>query len=240
MIGHKKILAVIPARGGSKRLPRKNILSFSGRPLIFWTIQAATLSKYIDKVVVSTDDNEISEISRYYGAEVPFLRPKRLATDLSSTADVVLDLLGKLESKEEEYDYVVLLQPTSPFRNSYHIDDAIEQLNDQGSDAVISVCPVRHHPSWCNTLGDDKSMDDFLRSDLHNVRSQDLPKNYIINGAIYLCKTSVFKLQKTFFPTPRSHAYIMRTDDSIDIDTELDFKIAECLSQFRDLKIKAL
>ena len=229
MIRSERLLAVIPARGGSKRLPRKNILDFSGKPLIAWTIQAALESKYVDKVVVSTDDREISQISHHYGADVPFLRSAELATDEVSTIDVVLDLLQKLEAKGDNYDYIILLQPTSPLRNFSHLNESVEQLVNEGLDAVISVCPVRHHPLWCNTLPNDGSMANFLRKDLHNTRSQDLPKNYMLNGAIYLCNINVIKECKTFFPPCNSSAYIMSEEDSIDIDTDLDFKIAKCL-----------
>ena len=128
MIGQQRLLAIIPARGGSKRLPRKNILDLSGKPLIAWTIEAALNSKYIDRIVVSTDDQEIANISIKHGAEVPFLRPKSLATDDASSIDTVINVLGEIEIIDQHYEYIVLLQPTSPLRTEIDIDKAIELL----------------------------------------------------------------------------------------------------------------
>ena len=128
MIGNKKLLAVIPARGGSKRLPRKNILDLSGKPMISWTIDAALGSKYIDRIVVSTDDQEIAKISKDCGADIPFIRPLELATDYATSIDVVLNLIESLERNNEYYDYIMLLQPTSPLRSTKNINESVELL----------------------------------------------------------------------------------------------------------------
>ncbi|MBC8555357.1 MAG: acylneuraminate cytidylyltransferase family protein, partial [Candidatus Brocadiales bacterium] len=146
MINNKRILAIIPARGGSKRLPRKNILDLAGKPPIAWSIEAALGSKYIDRVIVSTDDEEIAGISRKYGADVPFMRPNKLATDESSSVDVVLHVINTLKEKGRESEYIMLLQPTSPLRTMENIDEAVELLQSSSSDAVISVCEAEHSP----------------------------------------------------------------------------------------------
>jgi CMP-N-acetylneuraminic acid synthetase len=155
MIINKNLLAIIPARGGSKRLPRKNILDLVEKPLISWTIEAALGSKYIDRTIVSTDSQEIADISKKYGADVPFMRSIDLANDESTSIDVVLNLLKKLEEVGELYDYIILLQPTSPLRTTQHIDESVELLQLTNSDAVISVCEAEHSPLWCNVIPDD-------------------------------------------------------------------------------------
>ena len=226
MIDDKKLLAIIPARGASKRLPRKNILDLSGKPLIAWTIEAALGSKYIDRVVVSTDDQEIANIAKKYGADIPFIRPSELATDQTTSVDVVLHLLNQLEKIEDKYDYVILLQPTSPLRTAKNIEEAIKLLRTKNSDAVISVCESEHPPLWYNTLPDDMSMDNFLDASIKNKRSQDLPKQYRINGAIYISSIERLRNESSFFLSENCHAYIMEQNVSIDIDTIDDFDFA--------------
>ncbi len=196
----QRFLGIIPARGGSKRLPGKNILPLKGKPLIEWTINAGKESKYLDVVCVSTEEKDIAEISLQVGAEVPFLRPPELATDSASTIGVVEHCIGFYKnSREAEYDFVVLLQPTSPLRTAADIDSAIKYLIEKKADAVVSVCESEHSPLWSNTLPSDLSMNDFLSGDLLNRRSQELPKYYRLNGAIYIAKTKIFLAEKTFF-----------------------------------------
>ena len=173
MYNNKEVLAIIPARGGSKRLPGKNIKDLNGKPLIAWTIDAALRSKYIDKSVVSTDDEIIAEISQKYGAEVPFIRPKELATDTASSIDVILHAINFYKTKGEPFEYVILLQPTSPLRTTEDIDHAFEMLNEE-TKAIVSVCETEHPPLWSNTLPKDLSMKDFLAKEILNKRSQDL------------------------------------------------------------------
>ena len=143
-VSSPSILAIIPARGGSVRLPRKNILPFAGKPLIAWSIEVALSSKFISKVVVSTDDCEIADISRNYGADVPFLRPAELASNTATTIDVIIHAVNYFQSRGENYDYVALLQPTSPLRKKSHIDEAIGLLKEKHADGVISVCKLKH------------------------------------------------------------------------------------------------
>ncbi|MEN4053843.1 MULTISPECIES: acylneuraminate cytidylyltransferase family protein [Sulfurimonas] len=226
MLDGKTFLAVIPARGGSKRLPRKNILPLAGKPLITWSIEAAKKSRYLDEVVVSSDDNEILSIAKQNALQV-IKRPDRLANDTASSIDVIKHTLNIFSS----YDYVVLLQPTSPLREKKHIDEAIELLVQQEADAVISVCEVEHSPLWSNTLGENNSMSGFLDQKLLNLRSQELKQYYRLNGAIYIAKTELLLTQDTFFLEKNIYAYIMPQKESVDIDTQLDFDFATFLIQ---------
>jgi len=221
MLKNKTFLAIIPARGGSKRLPRKNILNLCGKPLISWSIEAGLKSKYIDKVVVSSDDTEILNISNELKVQV-IKRPKELASDTSTSFDVVQHAIDNLES----YEYILLLQPTSPLRNENHIDKAIEILEEKNADAVISVCEMNHNLLWSNTLDDSLSMEGFISDNLLNNRSQDLKKHYRLNGAIYLCKTDKLLKEKSFFLKKNIFAYVMNSNNSIDIDRKEDFELA--------------
>ena len=234
MIFGNKVLAIVPARGGSKRLPRKNIRELYGKPLIAWSIEAGLASRYVDKVIVSTDDDEISRISKKYGADVPFLRPSVLATDNATTIDVVIHILKYYESIDELYDYVLLIQPTSPLRSAHHIDEALELVIEKEAKGVISVCKVEHPIEWTNSLPADGSMDSFIDRKHLNKRSQDLQERYRINGAIYAAKSRDLLMEKTFFMEKGVVAYIMSRKVSIDIDTEEEFMMAECLFKIKN------
>ncbi|WP_252223594.1 MULTISPECIES: acylneuraminate cytidylyltransferase family protein [unclassified Clostridium] len=229
-----EILAIIPARGGSKGLPGKNILNLNGKPLIAHTILASKNSKFVTRVVVSTDDKEIAEISKKYGAEVPYLRPNSLAKDKSLTIDSVFHMLDYLE-KYEDYspDYVLLLQCTSPLRNEQHIDEAIEKLVKSDFHGIISICESEVNPYWTNILKNE-SLKYFLEEGKNITRRQDLPKIYRYNGAIYLAKTEALKREKTF-EVENLTGYVMDRESSIDIDTEIDFKIAEIIMKNKDV-----
>lgn len=225
MLNNKRFLAIIPARGGSKRLPRKNILDLAGKPLISWTIEAARQSKYLDGIIVSTDDEEIAEVASSCGASV-VIRPDDLASDTASSLDVVFHAI---ESQVINYDYILLLQPTSPLRSYNHINEAIELLFDKKADAVVSVCETEHSPLWANVLPENGNMDNFLVSDVKNKRSQDLPSFYTLNGALYLVDKNKLQSEKSFFLDKNTYAYLMSREDSIDIDTLLDFQIADLI-----------
>jgi CMP-N,N'-diacetyllegionaminic acid synthase len=225
VLGDKTFLAVIPARGASKRVPRKNALLLGDKPLIAWSIEAAKKSRYIDRVVVSSDDDEILSIAKEFGADM-LKRPKELATDTATTFDTIVHVI---ENMEKSYEYIVLLQPTSPLRESIDIDEAIEMLEQKGADGVVSVCEMEHSPLWSNTLPDDMSMQNFLKDEVINKRSQDLQKYYRLNGAIYIVKIDKFLKQKSLFLDKNTFAFEMSQERSIDIDTKLDFKIANSL-----------
>ncbi|PIP98568.1 MAG: CMP-N-acetlyneuraminic acid synthetase [Shewanella sp. CG18_big_fil_WC_8_21_14_2_50_42_11] len=230
MLNGKTFLAVIPARGGSKRLPRKNVLDLAGKPLIAWTIEAAKQSKYIDHFLVSTDDEEIKTVSEQYGAEV-LIRPGELATDTASSVDVVLQAI---DAQNKQYHYVILLQPTSPLRTAQHIDEAIELLFEKNANAVISVCETDHSPLWTNTLPDDGNMDDFIREEVKGKRSQDLPTYYRLNGAVYIAKPQSVIKEKSFYPE-KTYSYVMGKSLSIDVDDEYDFVSAESIIEKKTL-----
>jgi CMP-N,N'-diacetyllegionaminic acid synthase len=220
----KKVLAIIPARGGSKGLPRKNIADLVGRPLIAWTIEASLNSKYITKTMVSSDDKEILDISVEYGAET-IKRPENLASDDATSESVVKHAIDYLKTMGEVFDIVVLLQPTSPLRNSKDIDEAFEVMFDSSATAVISVCDLDNKILKAfinNTSG-------FLKGISNDkypfMRRQDLPKVYIPNGAIYIIEIKLF-LEKNSFLTKNSVSYTMSKNKSIDIDTLDDVKIS--------------
>ena len=225
MYKNKNFLAVIPARGGSKRLPGKNILDLCGKPIIAWSIEAGLNSSYIDKVVVSSDDDDILDTAKRFKAEI-IKRPKQLASDTASSFDVVKHAIDNLES----YDYVVLLQPTSPLRNYQHIDKAIEFLEEKNADSIISVCEVNHSPLWSNTLQENCSMNNFRKEEVINKRSQDLEKYYRLNGAIYICEISKFLKEREFFLGENVYAFIMNREHSIDIDEKIDLEFARILA----------
>ena len=225
MYNNKRFLAIIPARGGSKRLPRKNILDLNGKPLITWTIEASLKSKYIDNIVVSSDDDKILDIAKNLDVKT-IKRPQNLANDTATTTDVLVHVIKNIDKK---YDYIVLLQPTSPLRDEKHIDEAMELLESKKADAIVSVCEMEHSPLWSNTLPKDLSMDNFIKEEVKNKRSQDLEKYYRLNGAIYICKTDKFSKENTLFLKDNIFAYIMDRKSSVDIDEEIDFKFVEFL-----------
>lgn len=231
---NKTFLAIIPAREGSKRLPNKNIKNLNGKPLIYYSISASLKSKYITETVVSTDSSEIREIANKFGASTPFLRPKELSHDESSSIQVVIHCINYYkEVLNKEFDYVILLQPTSPLRDEVDLDGAIEFLLKKSADAVVSVTEVEHNPIWSNVLDDSNSMENFLDKKYLNKRSQDLPTYYRLNGAIYICNTSKLIEENTFFISKNIFAFRMLQEKSIDIDTKLDFIIADSLMSFK-------
>lgn len=226
----KKRLAVIPARGGSKGVPGKNIKILAGKPLIGYTIDAALESGVFDKVIVSTDDEKIRRTAEKCGAEAPFLRPKELSGDGAASDDVVLHALAYLEEQGEIYEEVCKLQPTSPLRKAVHIKEACALFQERKAKFLVSVCECEHSPLWCGTLPPDLRMDDFLPEELKRSSRQELPIYYRLNGAIYLGNTAEFRKNKSFLGKD-AIAFIMAQRESIDIDSLLDFQIAECLLQ---------
>lgn len=228
MYKDKKILALIPARGGSKGLPRKNIKVLLGKPLIAWTIEEAKKSRYIDRIILSTEDKKIAAIAKRFGAEVPFMRPKKLAEDRAKGIDVVFHAMGFMKRQGEAYDMLILLQPTSPLRIAEDIDNAIRLLFKKNAGAIVSVCEMEHHPHKANTLPRNRCMKDFMKNIYLNKNRQELDKFYRKNGAIYLVRWDYIQKQKSFFGK-KTFAYIMPQERSVDIDTEIDFKVAEIL-----------
>jgi CMP-N-acetylneuraminic acid synthetase len=220
----KTFLAIIPARGGSKRLPNKNILNLNGKPLIAYSIEAALQSKYINNVVVSSDSDSILNIAKSFKAQT-IKRPDYLATDSAKSFDAIKHTIENMP----QYDYIVLLQPTSPLRDANNIDQAINLLEQKNADAIISVSAMEHSPLWANTLDDNLSMKNFLKDEVLNKRSQDLETYYRLNGAIYITKTDKLLKEETFFLKDNIFAYIMNRENSIDIDEDIDFQLAKII-----------
>ena len=231
MYNDKKILAIIPARGGSKRLKNKNILELNAKPLIAWSIDEAKKSKYIDTVLVSTDSKDIYEVAKKHGAYLPFMRPKSLAKDNTKSIDVITHAIKYLQDMNELYDEIIILQPTSPLRDIKDIDGAIEHFFEKNATSVVSVCETEHSPLWSNTLNDDFSMVGFLDTKYNNSRSQDLPTYYRLNGAFYMSNIDALMKTNTFFIDKNFYAYVMTQEHSVDIDTKLDFLIAKTMMQ---------
>lgn len=226
------VMGVVTARGGSKGLPRKNLCTLSGKPLIAWTIEAAKRS-CLSRVIVSTDDSEIAEVSRQWGAETPFIRPQDLAGDASPHVPVVLhalDWLGEHEGRQPEW--VMLLQPTSPLRTSEDIDAAIELAEKTGATAVVGVTEPRHHPFLMHCMDEQGRLSKFMQSDLNYARRQDLPPVFATNGAIYLIRGSVLREKGTFTPEG-CRGLVMPAKRSLDVDTAEDLRLAELVIRDR-------
>ena len=232
MIGQYRVTALIPARGGSKRLPRKNIKLLVDKPLIAWSIEVAKACKYVDRVIVSTDDEEIKRISEQYGAEVPFLRPEHLSNDHASSFDVIkhaIDFLTLSKSNE----LIVLLQPTSPLRLVSEIDTALEFFVQKNAKGVVSISETEHSPMWSNTLPEDGCMSDFIRPEVQGKRSQDLPTFFRLNGSIYIYETLALLKQSKIFFNENVYGFETSLDTAVDIDTALDFLVAETILKNR-------
>ena len=225
MINGKSVLAIIPARGGSKGMPKKNIMPLLNKPLIVWTIEQALKSKYIDRVIVSTDNPAIAKISRKHGADVPFMRPDNLATDKAKSIGAVFHALLSLP---EKYDYVVLLQPTSPLRTADDIDACVKLCAGKRINSCVSVTESEKNPYWMYSLNKNGRTRRLIQTEKQIDRRQDLPKVYALNGAIYVAQVD-WLLNNKAFVTDETYAYIMPAERSVDIDNDLDFKFAEFL-----------
>lgn len=227
------MLAIIPARGGSKGLPGKNIKKLEGKPLIAYTIEAARSSECIDRIIVSTDDEKIAEISREYGAEVPFLREEKLASDSASAIDVYLDAVERLGAPYQKRPFMVLL-PTVPLRTSRHIEEAYALFDREKAKTLISVVRADVPASWYLSV----NREGFLYSEGYGLENgnvhnrQDNKTSYIPNGAIYILDYNLLKEKRTYY-CERTVPYIMNRTESVDIDTWEDFEYAEYILQKR-------
>ena len=223
-----KRIAIIPARSGSKGLKDKNIKELNGKPLIAYSIEAALKSKQFDKVFVSTDSQVYANIAMKYGADASFLRSEKNSTDTAGSWDVVREVIDTFQEKGEEYDEIMLLQATSPLRNSEDIVNAVNLLKEKKGNAVVSLTECDHSPIWCNTLPADGNMDGFDKEEYKDLPRQFLPTYYRYNGAIYLVTNSeLYNIDHMM--EKGCYAYIMPQTRSIDIDTALDFLIAETI-----------
>lgn len=224
MYKDKKVLALIPARGGSKGIPGKNIKLLCGHPLIAYTISAARKSRYIDDVVVTTDSEDIAAAALRYGAEVPFLRPAELSGDTSRSIDALVHARDVLTDLGREYDSIVFMQPTSPLRHSREVDEAIEVFYSHGSLGLASVVEVTENPLLTRSLGESGVLHPIIPVS-STVRRQEMPKFYHVSGAIYINSAAQLSSETSLNDNPI--AYIMERDQSIDIDSLEDFMRAE-------------
>ncbi|MCJ7443549.1 MAG: acylneuraminate cytidylyltransferase family protein [Methanotrichaceae archaeon] len=203
----------------------------AGKPLISYTIKAALASTRLDRFIVSTDSPKIADIANSYGAEVPFLRPSNLAKDETPGIMPIIHAVKWLNEHENyDPDYILILQPTSPFRNSKDIDSALQLAMEKNAEAVVSVCLPRYHPYWMKKVDHEGKIENFLNLD-GQVRRQDLPKIYALNGAIYLIKKDILLKQETLYPA-RTYAYIMPPERSLDIDTKWDLFLADLIMKY--------
>ena len=228
------MIAIIPARGGSKGLPGKNIKEMCDKPLIAYTIEAALKSKSIDHVILSTDDEEIAAVAKKYGAEVPFMRPAELASDTAMAVDNYIYTIGRLEKEwNTKIDSFVVLQPTSPLRIAEDIDGAVELFNARNADSVVTYVKEAHPIFWHKKIDENNKLEDIFEGTIAN--RQELPITYYPNGAVYVFSTEMIRQKKYY--TDKSYAYIMPRERSMYIDFSDDLKYVEFLmSNSKDKK----
>ncbi len=227
-------LAIIPARSGSKGLKDKNIKLLNGKPLLWYAIDAAVKSKCFDEIMVSTDSESYASIAEDCGAKVPFLRNIETSGDKASSWDTVREVLDKYSEKGIVFNTVCLLQPTSPLRTSEDIVGAYKLMESKKCDAVTSVCEVQHSPIWCMKLDETSSLKEFRKSIVGVGNRQTLDKFYMLNGAIYIRKVD-YEGGRSNLIDNDEYAYIMSQDNSVDIDTMLDFVLAETMIKERTI-----
>jgi CMP-N,N'-diacetyllegionaminic acid synthase len=234
----KQILGIIPARSGSKGIKNKNIADLNGHPLIYYTIKEALKSTMLGRTVVSTDSPKIAEISRSFDAEVPYLRPEHFATDTARTIDAVIDILEYLKNSENYTpDLITLLQPTAPLRKAGHIDQAINLLLSGSADSLVSLCKLEEpHPYKVKKIV-DQNVKPFINGTTSSGPRQLMPEAYRLNGALYIAYTKILYEHKSFFGS-KVMPYIMDANESVNIDTPLDLKLAELLLNETDQSFK--
>jgi len=224
MINGLRVLALITARGGSKGLLGKNLRPLNGRPLVAWSVEAAQHSPYVDRIVISSDSDDIIAAAVDAGAEAPFVRSPELAADDTGSVPVVLDALDRLH----DYDLMVLLQPTSPLRIASDIDKCLVTCVESGAPSVLTITETSKSPYLAFHMGEDRRLDRLLDPPECSIRRQDLPLTYNVNGAVYVARVPWFQRKKTFI-SAETVGCIMPPERSIDIDTLLDLRIAEMI-----------
>jgi len=232
MINDKKVLAIIPARGGSKGIPRKNIIPLKGKPLIAWTIDEAKKSRFLDRIIVSTDDEEIADIAKQWGGEVPFFRPKELAQDDTPGIAPILHALSYFT----DYEYVVVLQPTSPLRTAGDIDEAISLCEKNKSNFCVSVTESKVVPEWMFFVNEEGILTPLNDNKQIPYQRQKAKKTYVLNGAVYVAKIAALVDTRSFLTT-ETIPYIMPSDRSVDIDDVSDIARCEYLIEKWERKI---
>jgi CMP-N,N'-diacetyllegionaminic acid synthase len=238
MIRGRSILAIIPARGGSKGLPKKNIRLMCGKPLISWTIEQANVSRYLDTVFVSTDSEEIATIAKQYGAVIPFMRPAEMARDDSPTADAVVHAIQQFSQAGRQFDYIVLLEPTSPLRKPTDIDNAIELIiNTPDADCLVSLGEVHmEHPLIVKRIQEDGFLTPYMSDTRKIHQRQQADQAYFPYGVVYISTVPAFLKNRTFY-SERTIPYLIDRWQNYEIDDEIDFLIVE---QLANLKLKEI
>jgi CMP-N,N'-diacetyllegionaminic acid synthase len=230
-----RILALITARGDSKRIPRKNSRLLGGKPLITWSIDVAKRISHACDVLVSTDDSEIAKISKNAGAFVPWLRPSKLATDNATSEAVALHAVDWYENEKGKVDGLLLLQPTSPFRKSDTVYRGITLFQEHNFKPVVSISPTDSHPMWCVTVK-GMTMGKFIETSGRHLRSQELPPAFMINGAFYLIRPEDLRKHESFYSDEMVPLVMHEPAEGLDIDTEWDWMIAEAFLKVADSK----
>jgi N-acylneuraminate cytidylyltransferase/CMP-N,N'-diacetyllegionaminic acid synthase len=233
LINGKAVLAIVPARSGSKGLPMKNIRPLLGKPLLAWPIQAALASAHVDRTIVSTDDAGFAKLAIEHGAEVPFLRPAELATDQASSVDAVLDVIDRLEAAGSSFDYVVLLEPTSPLTDGHDVDNALEQLDAAGeaAESIVGIALLEtQHPAFAVRKGRGQIIEPYeAKSFEHLPRRQDLEELFILDGSLYISTVAALRRERKFCHD-RTLGFVGPRYKSLEVDDLVDFICIEAIA----------
>jgi len=233
MIKGKSVIGIIPARAGSKGLPGKNIKELCGKPLIAWSIEAGLKSKYIDELVVSTDSNEIAEIAKKYGAKMPFIRPEHLANDTATSFSVIQHCIDYYASLKYFFNYVVLLEPTSPLREASDIDAAFLQLVKSKYRAIVGVARAEsQNPAFLLRLDKDKKLSGYLDNELIIKRRQEIEDIYYLEGTIYVSETKYLIMEESFYGN-ETIGYVVPKYKALEIDDIYDFVMVESIMKYK-------
>ena len=237
MYKNKTFLGIIPARGGSKGLPGKNIKELCGKPLIAWSIESGLKSKYLDEVIVTTDSKDIANIAKQYGASVPFLRPDVLASDTATSFDAIKHTIEFYKNEfDKEFDYIVLLEPTSPLREARDIDIAIEQLFNSNADSIVGICKTEdQNPAFLVFKNEKDFISGYENHDMKVLRRQDIKDVYFFEGTIYISKTDVLLNKKNFYHE-NTIGYVVPKYKSLEIDDIDDFIMVEAIMKHKGYK----
>ena len=232
MSDNKTFLCIIPARGGSKSIPNKNLVDINGRPLIYYSIKAVKDSNIFDKLMVNTDSKKIATIAKKYGAEVPFFRPKYLSTDKSLVQDVFVHALKFIEKKDKKYDYVCLVQPTTPLIIPNDFCNMVSILEKKNAKMVVSVTKTPCNINWVGRLSKKGSMENFSKRKIYDTLKEHFEETYLLNGAIYMGEWDIFYNRMNFYSN-KTYAYIMPNERSVDIDSYFDLETVRYLMRKR-------
>ncbi|MDF9745854.1 cytidylyltransferase domain-containing protein [Natrinema salsiterrestre] len=225
-------LAIIPARGGSKRVPRKNVREVAGKPLIAHTIEDASSASRIDRTIVSTDDEKIAKVAEEHGADVPFIRPEELATDTATLSDTVTHAVNNSQQEGPKYDRICILQVTSPLRTPEDIDGTLAKLDETEADSCLTISEYVTPPQWAVARGENESLYEFFDFDIlwtdEPARTQDIPEFYHPNGAVFATSIEAWETYKSFY-TPHTVGYEMPPERSFDVDEPWELELVRCL-----------